>query len=69
MWFFFIFPSFYILYTYFLVHIISSFIFSQLCDVLSTIGWKLLVVHAYVSHHMQLDVHFEICLHDTNYHI
>ena len=27
------------------------------------------VVYAYVFHHMQLNVYFEICLHNINYHI
>ena len=63
------FLSFYILFAYFISHIYPMFHFMPIVWNLSTIGWKLLGVYAYVFHHMQLNVYFEICLHNMNYQI
>ena len=67
--FFLFFPSSCILYTYFLVHIIPGFAFSQLCVFYPRLDENFWGVYAYVFHHMQLYVHFEICILNIIYHI
>ena len=64
-----IFPSFYVLYAYFFVNIATSFTFYQLCEIYPQLDENFWAVYAYVFHHMQLYVHFEICLHNINYHV
>ena len=63
------FPSFYILYAHFFVQITPSFSFYQLCDIYLQLDENFWGVYAYVFYCMQLYVHFEICLHNINYHI
>ena len=61
------FPSFYILYAYFLVHITPSFSFYQLYETYPWLDENFWRVYAYVFYHMQLYVCFEICLLNINY--
>ena len=63
------FPSFYILYAYFFVNITPSFTFYLLWEIYPQLDENLWGMYAYVVHHMQLYVYFEICLHNINYHI
>ena len=63
------FPSFYILYAYFFAHITPSFTFYQLCEIYPQLHENFWGVYAYVVHHMQPYVYFEIYLHNINYHI
>ena len=61
------FPSFIFCMLIFLDSHMPGFFFFPIVWNLSTIGWKLWGGYAYVFHHMQLYVHFEICLLDMNY--
>ena len=54
------FPSFYILYAYFFVHITPSFTFYQLCEIFPQLDEIFWGVYAYVFQYMQLCVYFEI---------
>ena len=61
------FPSCYILCSYFLVHIAPGFTFSQLCEHYPRLDENFWGVYAYVFHHMQLYVYFEICVLNISY--
>ena len=57
----------FILYSYFFVDISPSFTLSQLCEIYPQLNENFWGVYAYVFHHMQLYVCFEICLLNINY--